>query len=101
MEKLPATSYVRLVDIWLISIQLVPFLLVVMTTASELFLEDSEETDINHHGMARWDLFVTNEFKWFQLSYRTVKTGFIDPETEKESQMGVRKEKEKGDEIIF
>ena len=53
MEKLPATSYVRLVDIWLISIQLVPFLLVVMTTASELFLEDSEETDINHHGMAR------------------------------------------------
>ena len=58
MEKLPATSYVRLVDIWLISIQLVPFLLVVMTTASELFLEDSEETDINHHGMARSALVI-------------------------------------------
>ena len=26
MEKLPATSYVRMVDIWLIFTQLVPFL---------------------------------------------------------------------------
>ena len=25
MEKLPATSYVRLVDIWLMFVQLVPF----------------------------------------------------------------------------
>ena len=61
MEKLPATSYVRLVDIWLISIQLVPFLLVVMTTASELFLEDSEQTDINHHGMTRSALVIIKQ----------------------------------------
>ena len=54
MEKLPATSYVRLVDIWLISIQLVPFLLVTMTTASELFMDEKpDESYTNHHGMAR------------------------------------------------
>ena len=51
MEKLPPTSYVRLVDIWLISTQLVPFLLVVMTTTIELFQEQG--ADINHHGRPR------------------------------------------------
>merc|ERR1712227_569610 len=51
MEKLPPTSYVRLVDLWLISTQLVPFLLVVMTTSIELFQDQGAE--INHHGFAR------------------------------------------------
>ena len=52
MEKLPPTSYVRLVDLWLISTQLVPFLLVVMTTSIELFQDQGAE--INHHGFARF-----------------------------------------------
>ena len=35
MEKLPQTSYVRMVDIWLIFGQLLPFLQVVLTTFKE------------------------------------------------------------------
>ena len=50
MEKLPATSYMRMVDIWLIVTQLLPFVQVVMTTLIELFHDDME---INHHGFVR------------------------------------------------
>ena len=56
MEKLPSTSYLRLVDIWLISTQLTPFVLVALTTAIELFQEDDFE--INHHGQRRYNLFI-------------------------------------------
>ena len=51
MEKLPPTSYLRLVDIWLITTQLTPFLLVALITSIEIFQEDNFE--INHHGMKR------------------------------------------------
>ena len=50
MAKLPPTSYLRLVDIWLITTQLVPFLLVALTTSIAIFEDDVE---INHHGFAR------------------------------------------------
>ena len=71
MEKLPATSYVRLVDIWLIFCQLIPFIevrywgltvlfcckaakamfKVTLTTVAELYNED--DNTINHHGFTR------------------------------------------------
>ena len=51
MEKLPPTSYVRLVDIWLINGQLVPFLEVIILTILELKREGVSA--INHHGFAR------------------------------------------------
>ena len=47
MEKLPPTSYVRMVDIWLIFSQLVPFIEVLLITMMEFF---SESENINHHG---------------------------------------------------
>ena len=50
MEKLPPTSYVRLVDIWLICGQLIPFMEVLLLTLRELYNEDDV---INHHGRAR------------------------------------------------
>merc|ERR1719192_2067619 len=50
MGKLPATSYVRLVDIWLIFGQLIPFVEVVLFTIVEFYNEDD---DINHHGFLR------------------------------------------------
>ena len=50
MEKLPSTSYVRLVDIWLICGQLIPFIEVILLTLRELY---NEEDEINHHGRAR------------------------------------------------
>ena len=53
MEKLPATSYVRVVDIWLITTQLTPFALVVLATMSELFIDEDENSTINHHGFTR------------------------------------------------
>ena len=51
MEKLPPTSYVRLVDIWLINGQLVPFLEVILLTVLEL--KRDEPSAINHHGFKR------------------------------------------------
>ena len=67
MEKLPATSYVRMVDIWLIFVQLMPFIEVLylctcplcknvfekvtLTTVAELY-NDGDNT-VNHHGFAR------------------------------------------------
>ena len=50
MAKLPATSYVRMVDIWLIFTQLYPFLEVVLYTIIELY---NEEEITNHHGFYR------------------------------------------------
>ena len=50
MEKMPSTSYVRLVDIWLICGQLIPFIEVILLTLMELY---NEVDVINHHGMAR------------------------------------------------
>ena len=54
MEKLPHTSYVRLVDIWLIIGQLLPFIQVIMLTIKELVLGDIDS--INHHGFERYDV---------------------------------------------
>ena len=68
MEKLPATSYVRMVDIWLIFVQLMPFIEVLiyvhtcplcknvfekvtLTTVAELYNEG--DNAVNHHGFAR------------------------------------------------
>ena len=48
MEKLPPTSYVRMVDIWLIFGQLIPFVEVILVTIRELY-DDSEF--VNHHGV--------------------------------------------------
>ena len=50
MAKLPATSYVRMVDIWLIFTQLYPFLEVVLYTIIELY---NEEEVTNHHGFKK------------------------------------------------
>ena len=50
MEKLPPTSYIRMVDIWLIFGQLIPFIEVALLTIMELF---NETETINHHGHPR------------------------------------------------
>ena len=42
MEKLPPTSYVKLVDIWLIMGQLIPFLEVVLLTTMERLRDQSD-----------------------------------------------------------
>ena len=52
MEKLPSTSYVRLVDIWLICGQLIPFIEVILLTLRELYNEE-DYGNINHHGFLR------------------------------------------------
>ena len=48
MEKLPPTSYVRMVDVWLICSQLVPFIQVLIVTAKEFL---NKTGNINHHGI--------------------------------------------------
>ena len=49
MEKLPSTSYIRMVDIWLIFGQLIPFVEVVLLTFQEAY-RNNEEQRVNHHG---------------------------------------------------
>ena len=44
MESLPPTSNIRMIDIWLVFCQLVPFAEVVLLTAMEYRREDPEET---------------------------------------------------------
>ena len=58
MEKLPPTSYVRLVDIWLINGQLVPFIEVILLTVLELKREGTSA--INHHGFKRLPKIIPN-----------------------------------------
>ena len=50
MDSLPPTSYVRMVDIWLIVFQIVPFLEVVTLTMKEIYYDQDK---INHHGRER------------------------------------------------
>ena len=50
MEKLPPTSYVRMVDVWLIFGQLIPFIEVALLTYMEL---QYEPEIVNHHGKPR------------------------------------------------
>ena len=52
MEKLPPTSYVRMVDIWLIFGILIPFIEVCILTFKEYNNVEEEQT-INHHGLSR------------------------------------------------
>ena len=56
MEGLPPTSVIKMLDIWLILCQLVPFVEVVLLTAME-YRRDEEETGsprvVNHHGAPR------------------------------------------------
>ena len=52
MEKLPSTSYIRMVDIWLIFGQLIPFAEVVILTFQEAY-RNNDEQRVNHHGHAR------------------------------------------------
>ena len=59
MEKLPRTSYIRMVDIWLIYGQLFPFLEVVLVTFAEYFV-----VSMNHGG---------EEDKNFKISTEVVK----------------------------
>ena len=51
MEKLPQTSYVRMVDIWLIFGQLLPFLQVVITTFKESCRDINNASD---NGKGGW-----------------------------------------------
>ena len=51
MEKLPPTSYIRMVDVWLIVCQMLPFLQVAILTIREAVADDTAV--INHHGFGR------------------------------------------------
>ena len=68
MEKLPPTSYVRLVDIWLINGQLVPFLEVILLTVLELKREGTSA--INHHGFKRLTEIKLNSLVMYWKFYK-------------------------------
>ena len=49
MESLPPTSDIKMIDIWLILCQLVPFVEVVILTGIEYHREAEEDSWTNHH----------------------------------------------------
>ena len=49
MESLPATSYMKMIDIWLILCQLVPFAQVVLLAAMEFLREEKQETELRRN----------------------------------------------------
>ena len=49
--KLPPTAYVKMIDIWLIFSQLVPFTEVLLHTFMDCMREEGER-EVNHHGQA-------------------------------------------------
>ena len=51
MDKLPSTAYIKMIDIWLIFGQLIPFARVVITTVMEQLRNESDRK-VNHHGTA-------------------------------------------------
>merc|ERR1711994_1138004 len=55
IDKLPPTAYVKMIDIWLIGGQLIPFIEVVLLTIIEMLRDgDGSGTQtINHHGQPR------------------------------------------------
>ena len=77
MEKLPPTSYVRLVDIWLICGQLIPFIEVILITLRELYNEKNDE--INHHGFARRVPFIPQVgFLFLAQNIKTMRSQLLD-----------------------
>ena len=48
-QSLPPTAYIKMVDIWLIFAQLVPFLEVLLHSWMDMLRVD-EDREINHHG---------------------------------------------------
>ena len=51
-NNLPKTSYIKMIDIWLIFNLLLPFIEVLIHTLMDS-LRDDEEREINHHGEVR------------------------------------------------
>ena len=49
--SLPKTAYLKMIDVWLIFAQLIPFVEVIILTFLELYNE--EDDVINHHGFER------------------------------------------------
>ena len=50
-SSLPTTAYVKMIDIWLIFAQLIPFFEVLLHTFIDK-MRDEDDKEINHHGTA-------------------------------------------------
>ena len=49
LGSLPATAYVKMIDLWLIFAQSIPFFEVLLHTSMDMMRNDGER-EINHHG---------------------------------------------------
>ena len=86
MESLPPTSDIRMIDVWLILAQLLPFIEVVLLTAKEYFREtemiDKEKMDENQEKeMSRNERYIiglkfVGEQSLFQIFYQMQKLQF-------------------------
>ena len=83
MESLPSTSAIRMIDVWLILAQLLPFIEVVLLTAKEYFREtemiDKEKMDENQEKeMSRNERYIiglkfVGKQSFFQMFYQRQK----------------------------
>ena len=68
---LPTTSYVKMVDVWLIFSQAIPFMEVLLHTWMDTKKNDSER-EINHHGESRPVAKQEHNFLKTKVSYCNV-----------------------------
>ena len=52
MQMLPRTAYIKMIDIWLVFCQLVPFSEVLLLTGMEYFRSESQNTDVDNKANA-------------------------------------------------
>ena len=86
MEGLPPTSDIKMIDIWLVFCQLVPFTQVVLLTAMEYLREEKEEAVLEKNSVKD----VQNRVNADQIDLGVVKI-----EIETEEGMGVKKDRVK------
>ena len=86
MEGLPPTSDIKMIDIWLVFCQLVPFTQVVLLTAMEYLREEKEEAVLEKNSVKD----VQNRVNADQIDL-----GIVKIEIETEEGMGVKKDRVK------
>ena len=74
MEGLPHTSDIKMIDIWLIFCQLVPFSEVVLLTAIEYLREDQMENGTNNINSKRQQILEYPERQHYETYLLVLKT---------------------------
>ena len=77
MEGLPPTSETKMIDMWLILCQLVPFIEVILVTAIEFYNVERNETADNDMGTVLADLYAKKKGKDIMIESKIPKNNYV------------------------